>query len=232
MKTYGQFCPLAQATQLSCERWTLLVVRELIAGSTRFNELRKGVPLMSPKLLSRRLKKLESAGVIERKTDEKGAYELTDAGHELRPIVELMGACGHRWVKTTLEEDDLDASLLMWDMRRSVDATQFPEFRVVVQFEYPDAPEGVRDWWLISEAGHIDLCLNDPGHDVDVIIRSSLAVMTSIWTCQSKLNDAVTKGDVEVLGDPKLTKDLQAWLRSSLLSHLGTVDTLPSLSWS
>ncbi|RDH85752.1 MAG: transcriptional regulator [endosymbiont of Galathealinum brachiosum] len=230
MKTYGQFCPLAQATQLLCERWTLLVVREFIAGSTRFNELRKGVPLMSPTLLSRRLKQLESAGVIERQA-EKGAYKLTAAGHELRPIVELMGAWGHRWVKTTLGDDDLDASLLMWDMRRSVDATQFPEHRVVVQFEYPDAPKGARDWWLISENNHIDLCLNDPGHEVDLIIRSSLATMTAIWTCQLELNIAVNKGDVNVLGDPELAKNLQAWLRSSLLSHLGTQDKLPSLDW-
>ncbi|MBE9559144.1 MAG: helix-turn-helix transcriptional regulator [Proteobacteria bacterium] len=231
MKTYGQFCPLAQATQLLCERWTLLVVRELIAGSTRFNELRKGVPLMSPTLLSKRLKQLESAGVIQHVGSEKGAYELTDAGQELRPIVELMGAWGHRWVKTTLKDDDLDASLLMWDMRRSVDTLQFPEQKVVVQFEYADAPEGARKWWLISENGRIDLCLNDPGHDIDIIIQSSLAVMTAVWTCQSELNDMIKTGDIKVQGDRKLTKNLQAWLRSSLLSHLGTVEKLPGLDW-
>lgn len=231
MKTYGQFCPLAQATQLLCERWTLLVVREFIAGSTRFNELRKGVPLMSPTLLSKRLKQLEGAGLIQREEGEKGAYALTEAGQELRPIVELMGAWGHRWVRTTLEEDDLDASLLMWDMRRSVDATQFPEQRIVVQFEYHDAPKGAKDWWLISENGNIDLCLNDPGHEVDVMLQSSLAAMTAVWTCQKKLNDAVSNGVIKVMGDPKLTKNLEAWLCSSLLSYLGTVKKLPELDW-
>ena len=232
MKAYGQFCPLAQAAQLLCERWTLIIVREFVAGSTRFNELRKGVPLMSPTLLSKRLKQLEQAGVIQRQSNEKGAYELTESGKELRPIVELMGAWGHRWARTTLEEDDLDASLLMWDMRRSVDVKQFPEHRVVVQFEYPDAPRGARDWWLISEDGNIDLCLNDPGHEVDVILRSSLATMTAVWTCQLKFNDAVSKGDIKVLGDPKLTKNLEAWICSSLLSYLGTLKTLPQLDWS
>jgi DNA-binding HxlR family transcriptional regulator len=231
MKSYGQFCPLAQATQLLCERWTLIIVREFIAGSTRFNELRKGVPTMSPTLLSRRLKQLENAGVIQRQTAEKGAYKLTQAGEELRPVVELLGAWGHRWARTDLNQDDLDASLLMWDMRRSVDPSQFPEHRVIVQFEYPDAPKGAHDWWLISENGEIDLCLNDPGHDIDILIKCSLSTMTAIWTCQKKFKDAVSQGEISVLGDPELTCNLQDWLRSSLLSHLGTVEKIPTLDW-
>jgi len=114
MKTFGQFCPLAQAAQLLCERWTLLVVRELVAGSTRFSDLQRGVPLMSPTLLSARLKQLTAAGVVAR-TGNKGkySYELTEAGRELTPIVQLLGAWGHRWVQTSLVVEDLDASLLM-----------------------------------------------------------------------------------------------------------------------
>ena len=236
MKSYGQFCPLAQATQLLCERWTLIIVREFIAGSTRFNELRKGVPTMSPTLLSRRLKQLEKAGVIQRQTSEQDsvnsrAYELTPAGEELRPVVELLGAWGHRWARTNLNQDDLDAGLLMWDMRRSVDPSQFPQHRVIVQFEYPDAPKGARNWWLISENGEIDLCLNDPGHDIDILLKSSLATMTAIWTCQKKFKNAVKQGEISILGDPRLTDNLQNWLRSSLLSHLGTVEDLPTLNW-
>ncbi len=235
MKSYGQFCPLAQASQLLCERWTLLVVRELVAGSTRFNELRKGLPLMSPTLLSRRLKQLEKAGVVRRSSVEgsrDSRYELTQAGLELRPIVELMGAWGHRWVRTDLSPDDLDASLLMWDMRRSVDSRWFPAERVVVQFEYPDAPSGAQHWWLISENGETDLCLNDPGYDVDVLIRAGLAAMTAIWTCQTSLEDAVASGEARVMGSPALTKDLHKWLQSSLLSRLGTVKAMPQLNWS
>lgn len=126
MKSFGQFCPLAQASQLLCERWTLLVVRELIAGSTRFNELQKGVPLMSPTLLSSRLKQLCDAGVVTKSgAGGKASYELTEAGLELAPIVKLLGAWGHRWVQTSLVVEDLDASLLMWDMRRSVNPDAF-----------------------------------------------------------------------------------------------------------
>jgi len=223
MKAYGQFCPLAQSTQLLCERWTLLVVRELIAGSTRFSELQKGVPLMSPTLLSTRLKQLVQAGVVTL-SGSKGnsAYRLTAAGMELRPIVELLGVWGHRWARSHLDDDDLDTGLLMWDMRRSVDAAMFPGERIVVQFEYPDAPKGARDWWLVSQDGEIDLCLTDPGHEVDVMIKTSLRAMTSVWICDRLFDDAVKTGDIQVMGRPRLTSRLQDWLRSSALSRLGS----------
>lgn len=232
MKAYGQFCPLAQATQLLCERWTLIVVREFIAGSTRFSELQKGVPTMSPTLLSTRIKQLIKAGVISKQGDKgQTSYQLTQAGQELRPIVELLGAWGHRWAKSDLSEGDLDAGLLMWDMRRSVDVRKFPERKVVVQFEYPDAPKGANLWWLISENGKVDLCLNDPGFEVDIVINCSLAVMTSIWTCQSDFDQAVKNRQIKVLGDQKLANNLSLWLCSSLLSKLGTLDEIPQLNW-
>ncbi|WP_428609271.1 winged helix-turn-helix transcriptional regulator [Sedimenticola sp.] len=232
MKAYGQFCPLAQATQLLCERWTLLVIRELIAGSTRFSTLQKGVPLMSPSLLSKRLKQLAEAGIIDcQKEGGTIRYTLTNAGRELRPIVELMGAWGHRWAQSELNEDDLDAGLLMWDMRRSVDPAVFPAHRVVVQFEYPDAPKGARDWWLIAENGEVDLCLNDPGYEVDILIRSPLQVMTAVWTCKQEFDKAVSQGKMQVMGDRKLTRNLQRWIRSSLLSRLGTVTEIPAVNW-
>lgn len=232
MNSYGQFCPLAQAAQLLCERWTLIIVRELIAGSTRFNEIKKGVPTMSPTLLSARLKQLVEANVVDQ-SGSKGnyTYNLTSAGLELRPVVELLGAWGHRWVRSNLNKIDLDAGLLMWDMRRSVDPAVFPARRIVVQFEYPDAPKGARDWWLVAENGEIDLCLNDCGYDVDIMIKCSLKTMTGVWICQQSFRDAVKKGDIKVLGDAKLTSKLQDWLRSSPLAKLGSFDKLPELKW-
>ena len=233
MNSYGQFCPLAQAAQLLCERWTLIVVRELIAGSTRFNEIKKGVPTMSPTLLSARLKQLVEAKVVDQ-SGSKGnyTYTLTSAGLELRPIVELLGAWGHRWARSDLNKGDLDAGLLMWDMRRTVDPAVFPKRRIVVQFEYPDAPKGGRNWWLVSENGEIDLCLSNPGHEVDIVIKCSLKTMSEIWICQQQFRNAVKNGDIKVTGDSKLASKLQDWLRSSPLSKLGTIDELPELVWS
>ena len=231
MKSYGQFCPLAQATQLLCERWTLILVRELIAGSTRFSDLQKGVPLMSPSLLSARLKHLTGAGVIEHdKTAGSQNYRLTQAGEELRPLIELLGVWGHRWAQSDLSSGDLDAGLLMWDMRRSVDPSIFPPHRVVVQFEYPDAPKGAGQWWLISANNEVDLCLTDPGYEVDILISCSLKTMTAIWICKQTFNAAAANGDIVIKGDPVLARCLQAWLRASALSRLGSLDSLPELN--
>lgn len=187
---------------------------------------------MSPTLLSARLKHLVASGVIEF-TGVKGshAYQLTQAGRELRPIVELLGVWGHRWAQSDLGRDDLDAGLLMWDMRRSVDPAIFPQHRIVVQFEYPDAAKGAKNWWLMSEDGEIDLCLKDPGFDIDIMIKSSLKTMTEIWICEKEFQECAAKGEIVVLGDPKLAGKLQQWLGSSALSRLGTLGSPPDLDW-
>lgn len=222
MNTYGQFCPLAQAAQLLCERWTLIIVREMMAGSTRFNQLQRGAPLLSPTLLSTRLKQLVKAGVVEMHDGKPGpTYHLSRSGLELRPIIEHFGIWGHHWVGSNLSDGELDAGLLMWDMRRSVDSDAFPKRKIVVQFDYPDAPPGARDWWLVSEGGEIDLCLTDNGYDVDILIQCSLRTMTEIWTCRRKFSDAVKDRDVIVKGDSRLANSLQPWLRSSALARLG-----------
>lgn len=232
MLSYGQFCPLAQSTQLLCERWTLLIVRELIAGSTRFSELEKGLPQISPTMLSRRLKTLEHAGVITvNKEKAHTTYRLTQAGNELRPVVELLGAWGQRWARSDLSGGDLDAGLLMWDMRRSVNPEIFDGREIVVQFLYPDAPRGAQAWWLVSRDGDTDLCLSDPGFDVDLVVQSSLKAMTRVWICEDTFNDAVRAGSITVQGDPELAGRLQDWLGASPLSRLGAGGKAPELSW-
>ncbi|MEO8332006.1 MAG: SCP2 sterol-binding domain-containing protein, partial [Gallionella sp.] len=126
---------------------------------------------------------------------------------------------------------DLDAGLLMWDMRRTVDPAVFPGHRIVVQFQYPDAPQGSRDWWLVSENGEIELCLSDNGFDVDILIKCPLKKMSEVWISQQRFSDAVKKGDIKVMGDQKLANKLQDWLRASPLSKLGSLGKLPELSW-
>lgn len=220
---YGQFCPLAKAAELLCQRWTILVVRELTAGSRRFNDLRRGLPLISPTLLSRRLKQLVDVGVVEHGADEDGtpSYELTRAGRELRPLVEGMAVWGHRWVGSQLEEDDLDVGLLMWDIRRGVDGSRFPRQRTVVQVLFSDAPDGQRDWWLVAEAGETDLCMEDPGFEVDLVIETSVRTLTAIWLCQCTLDRAERERRLHVYGDRTLRSQLPGWLPGSPLARLG-----------
>ena len=175
MRGYGQFCPVAKACEVLAERWTLVIVRELVSGGRRFNDIRRGVPLISPSLLSKRLDELCEAGVIRRvKRDKSAEYELTAAGNELRPIVELMGVWGQKWARSSFGADELDVGLLMWDLRRTVDPEKFPPGRFVLQFVFSDGPPRKRSFWLINEAGNADLCLTDPGFDVDLEIRTDV----------------------------------------------------------
>jgi DNA-binding HxlR family transcriptional regulator len=217
MSGYGQFCPIAKAAQILAERWTPLVLRELICGSTRFNDLRRGVPLMSSSLLSQRLKFLEQEGVIERRQAAAGRgfeYHLTDAGRELEPLIMMMGEWGARWVRSRLEPEDRVVTLLMWDMHRTVRPEHFPAHRVVVGFEFTDVPRNKRRWWLVSEGDAADLCVTDPGYDIDLLILADLRTMTAIWTGDVSLQAALNSGALEAHGPVELRRRLSAWLGS------------------
>ena len=215
--SYKQFCPVAMAAEILCTRWTVVLLRELMAGSTRFNELRRGVPRMSPALLSQRLKELEAAGIIERQASdtEPGVFEyrLTDAGRELNPVVEAFGIWGQRWVATELSLQHLDVSLLMWDMRRNLDTTPMPKARRVIQFRYPELPPAQRTWWLLVDpAAAVDLCSVDPGFDVDLCVSTDLRTMTAIWMGLDTVRDARRTERLMLTGDRQLISDMQAWL--------------------
>lgn len=211
---YGQFCPVAMAAEIFCTRWTALLLRELCAGSRRFNELRKGVPRMSPTLLSKRLKELERAGVVERGTDGVGGveYRLTTAGRDLQPIVWAMGIWGQRWVESQASLDNLDPTLLMWDMRRNLDPKPLPRDRRVVQFLYPEVPNATGRWWLVLQDGEADLCGVDPGFDVDLYVVTDLRTMTAIWMGLTTVRREVETGRLELSGDAALRRSMQKWL--------------------
>lgn len=213
--SYGQFCPVAMAAEVVCSRWTALIVREMLCGSTRFNDLRRGVPLMSPTLLSKRLKELEHAGVIVAvPTGQAGVfdYRLTEAGEDLRPVVMALGIWGQRWVDSNLTLKNLDPSLLMWDMRRSLDLKPLPAKRCTVNFIYPEVPAGKRSWWLVVDEGRVDLCSTNPGFEVDLYVRSSLRSMTSVWMGLSTVQSEIEAGQIELIGDKELAQSMQQWL--------------------
>jgi DNA-binding HxlR family transcriptional regulator len=218
--SYKQFCPVAMASEILCTRWTLVLLRELVAGSTRFNDLRRGVPRMSPALLSKRLKGLEEAGIVSRTAihEEPSVFEyhLTRSGHELKAVVEIVGNWGQRWIETSLSLKNLDPSLLMWDMRRNINPTPIPKRRCVVQFQYPELPNAQRNWWLVVEPGkEVDLCSVDPGFEVDLYVTSDLKTMTSVWMGWTPVREAISNGKVILTGNRQLTADIQSWLKLS-----------------
>jgi len=226
--SYNQFCPVAMAAEILGARWTLLLLRELVVGSTRFNELRRGVPRMSPALLSKRLKDLEAAGIVSRSQVpgelDVFEYHLTDAGRDLRPVIDAVGVWGQRWIETEASLKKLDPNLLMWDMRRNIDPTPMPRRRNVIQVIFADLKEPQRNWWLIVEPGkEVDLCSVDPGFDVDLYLSTNLRTMTEIWMGYTTVARAEDEGKLTITGSRQLESDLSAWLS---LSPFAKVDKL------
>ncbi|WP_207062062.1 helix-turn-helix domain-containing protein [Motiliproteus sp. SC1-56] len=220
MKGYGQFCPIAKASEVLGERWTHLVVRELGAGSETFNDLRRGLPLISPSLLSTRLKTLERAGVAERCEEEGGVrYHLTDAGQDLLPIIMQLGTWGHRWVRSDLSAEDLDPSLLVWDIHRTIDTAFFKAERTVIQIEFTDYTSKFRHWWLVI-TDDVDVCLKDQGYEVDLKISSDLKTLTAVWMGDTTIMNAIREHALEVEGSPHLKKNIAVWLGGSFYADV------------
>lgn len=216
--SYGQFCPVAKAMELLDERWTLLVIRELMMGSRHFNALRRGVPRMSPALLSKRLHTLVRADVVERRQDgNRISYHLTPAGKELEPIVEALGRWGIRWIGE-LGDEDLDPHLLLWDIHRNIDMEAVPDGRTVLSFRFTDVTPPARDWWLVITADGVDVCDFDPGYDVRVTLETTLRALTLVWRGDLSWAEALRSGDMVVHGEPMARRALPRWLKLSSLA--------------
>jgi DNA-binding HxlR family transcriptional regulator len=224
-QTYGQFCPIAMAVDFLCTRWTLLIIRELACGTTRFNDLRRGLSRISPALLSQRLKDLEAAGIVERKPAPRepniSEYHLTQSGHELWPVIYGLGEWGQRWIETETTLQKLDAQLLMWDMRRHLNPEPMPKTRSIILFQYPEQAPALRSWWMVVTPGEdVDLCQIDPGHDVDLYVSSDLRTMTAIWMGYETVHQARTAQRLHLTGDKGLAANMQTWLGLSSLANV------------
>ena len=213
MTTYGQFCPVALGAEIFAERWTPLIVRELLAGARRFSEIQRGVPRMSRNLLAQRLVSLQQAGIIERHTDGEGRvprYQLTAAGRELGAVVDALGTWGYRWASKDLTDEHLDPDFLMWALRRMVRVDALPDHRVVVLFRFRRHDD--RHYWLVLDRPEVDLCLFDPGYDVDVELYGEVEALARVCLGQLPLAQAVRAGRVELSGAPRHRRGLYDWL--------------------
>ena len=214
MTTYGQFCPVAKATDLLGEKWMLLILRELFLGTHRYSDFQRAMSRISPSLLTKRLKQLESAGIIVRKPLKNRSgydYFLTPAGKELAPVVEHLAVWGMRWARGQLSDDELDVEFLMWDIQRRLQLDKLPDGDIIFCFIFDDL-ENFKSWWLVIRDGDVDLCTEDPGLDVDLYIRSSLRTLVEIWNGDIDIKTAQRKELIKTQGDKQLAKTMPEWL--------------------
>jgi DNA-binding HxlR family transcriptional regulator len=213
---YGQFCPIAKATEMLGEKWTLLILRELLMGGTRFSELQRGLPLISPAILSKRLKSLEECGLLYRRriSGLRGyEYLVTESARELQPILMAIGNWGMRWARTQLSDSDYDAGMLMLYLQRSIRPERLPGGDVTIRFHFEDLEEAPTWWLLVRERG-VEVCTVDPCVDVDVYFTTTVRKMTEVWMGDTTYRKAIRADELKVTGPRALTRDVSSWLES------------------
>ena len=213
VRGYGQYCPITRAVEVLGERWTLLIVRDLLCGSTRFNELARGNPRLSRTLLSKRLRQLEAAGIIDHLGDE---YLLTQAGHDLHALVMGLGEWGAKWQFDDPRESELDPELLMWWVHTRLDFSVLPDRRYVIEFRFRDEP---RRFWVMRDSAGPSICLHDPGFGVDATVESDLSTMHRVWLGTQPLKPAIRSGRIELSGTPAVVRRLPAMMQLSPIAY-------------
>jgi DNA-binding HxlR family transcriptional regulator len=212
MHTYGQYCPVARAAEILGDRWTLLIVRDLLCGAQHFNQLERGLPGISRALLAERLRRLQQVGVLERHVAAKGrqtSYQLTQAGRELQPVINTLLHWGARWAFGEPDPTELDPVLLMWWMRDRVYTERLPSRRIVVEFDFRS--EQPCTYWLLLEGGAVEVCLTHPGFEIDVLVTADLAAFYQVWLGRLTFAEAVCNGHVEVDAVPALIRAFPRW---------------------
>ena len=215
---YKQFCPIAKATEILGERWTILIVRELLMGGRRFNELQRGLGDISPALLTSRLKSLEAQNmVVKRKASGMKGYEYfpTEACEQLLPVLFALGEWGLCWARHHIIDEDFDIEFLMFYLERNIDASKLPGRESIIHFHFTDLTRQP-DWWLVVEGEKVELCLKHPGKDVNVFINCTVRAMHDVWMGDRTYRQAKEDGDLIIEGDPALTRNVSAWLKPSV----------------
>lgn len=219
---YGQFCPVAKATEIVGEKWTILIIRELLMGGSRFNELQRGLGLISPTILTKRLGSLEERGLVIKKRiqGQRGhEYFPTESCKELLPIIRSLGDWGMRWARKNLTQSDYDVELLMLYLQRSVNPEKLPGNETVIRFTFTDI-EDMAKWWILVEGEDVDICVSDPGKDVDLYFTSTVKIMADIWMGDTNYRTALRSGELRVTGPTVMTRDISSWMSNSIFSDI------------
>ncbi|HVU10214.1 MAG TPA: helix-turn-helix domain-containing protein [Phototrophicaceae bacterium] len=217
MSKYGQYCPVARSLEILGDRWTLLIIRDMLLGTTQFNDLERGLPGISRALLSQRLRQLRHAGIIEKRLNPAGRktteYQLTQAGRDLQGVIFSLMNWGEAWAFDDPREEELDPILLMWWLRKRVDVSKLPQARVVVQFDFHGGQLGNthRSAWLVMTQADVTLCLTDPGYEIDVLVSSHLTAFYKLWWNRISYSDALDCWGVTVEGTPALVRAFPDW---------------------
>lgn len=220
--SYGQFCPISKAMEILGEKWTLLIVRELLMGGSRFNELQRGLSQISPTLLTKRLQSLEQEGlVVKRKIPGQRGYEYfpTESCRELMPLMEQVGHWGMRWARDSMTGEDFDLELLMLYLQRSINTDKLPGRETVIRFNFTDV-EDFQTWWLVVEGDEVDVCVHDPGKEVDVYFNVGLRTMCELWMGEVTYRRALAEERLQVVGPPALTRNISAWITPSIFAGI------------
>lgn len=213
-QSFGQFCPIALASEVLTQRWMLLVIHELLAGSSRFNDIRRGVPKISATLLKQRLETLEAAEIIEKEPiGDSGNYSyfLTEAGKDLEEVVSQIGVWGQRWARD-FDSNDLDPGWLVWNIHRRLDIDEIPQGRTVIHIEFTDAARRERFFWLVVNNGKVDVCLKPPGFNADIKVTTQVRTMAEVWRGLKSLRGEINKGSIVLEGRSALRRAFPKWL--------------------
>jgi DNA-binding HxlR family transcriptional regulator len=223
MTKYHQYCPVARASEIFADRWTPLIVRELLAGSLQFNRIERGLPGISRSLLAARLRHLEDAGVVERRrAGQSIAYHLTEAGRDLQRVVDRLGAWGVRWAFGEPKPEELDPVLLLWKVHQRIRRDLLPPARVVVEFDFTG--HNHRRLWLILEPREVSVCLKPPGFDSDLIVHADLKFFYRVWLGYIDYNAALRSRGIVVEGAPALARELPRWFTWSPMSRFVRIE--------
>lgn len=225
---YLQFCPLAKASELLCEKWTLLIIRELLMGGKRFNDFQRGMASISPTMLTKRLNELTENGLIVRKKipGQRGyEYFLSESGKELAPIIQQIGEWGMRWTRSQLPDSELDIELLMLYLERSINPEHLPGDSTILSFNFTDQNKMAK-WWIVVSNDDVDVCTVDPGKEVDIWFNTDLRTMIEIWMGYTTYKAAIREQKLQIIGPSALTNNINSWLDNSVFAEIPAADEI------